>query len=89
MINQRNAIEMTIHFAYENRAKLPTRGPCSYEHLLRMAIEVRRNRQWDEGKIGRWLGWMQCALAIKLAFGDVEFEEKYLKHFSEMNKLCE
>lgn len=36
--------------------------PMSYAHALDMLTRVEQNpSSFSEGKLGRWLGWVQCA----------------------------
>lgn len=60
-MNQRQAFLDTVDLAAERGMQEIPGSPLGLEHLREMSVRV----QWDDfsdAKIGRWLGWAQCAV---------------------------
>lgn len=51
---------------------------CDYNHLMDM-LEKMEEEEFSEGKMGRWLGWMQCAVVC----ADIGLT---LHHMKEINR---
>lgn len=74
-MNQRSAFTATIGLAI-NRNMPSGPGPLSLTHLISM--NERITPDFSEAKLGRWLGWAQCAV---VAAGCATLEE-----MKELNK---
>lgn len=62
-MNQLKAAEDTMTFAsllHMDEIKINT-PELDYKHLRMMLIRMQ-TEPFSEGKMGRWLGWMQCAV---------------------------
>lgn len=60
-MNQADAFRATIRIAEQSgMPELP--GSDLGLHHLRSMLEVVNSKEFSEGKLGRWLGWAQCAL---------------------------
>lgn len=64
-MNTLAAIRDTIQLAYEKAAPtspfLSMEGPSGYKHMLDMYRRVEKDKM-SEGKLNRWLGFMQGVL---------------------------
>lgn len=62
-MDQHQAFAQTLALAEERGLPELPGTPFGLEHLRNMADVVAAG-DFDDGKLGRWLGWAQCALAI-------------------------
>lgn len=62
-MNQRMAFKETISHAIRNRMPLgEVEDSMSLMHIIDMDIRLEANPEYSEAKVGRWLGWAQCAV---------------------------
>lgn len=47
---------------------------CEIDHLRSMLQRVCESTEWSDGKMGRWLGWMQACVVMNLHHPDVDLE---------------
>lgn len=63
-MNVRQAITETMYAARQNHGgRFPQEGPLGLDHLENMFRKVTsvEGQDFSEGKLNRWLGWMQAA----------------------------
>ncbi|MGL4998002.1 MAG: hypothetical protein ACRC5T_03290 [Cetobacterium sp.] len=60
-MQQREAIKKTVELAEKHGMPELPGSLLGLEHLRYMA-EAAQNSEFSESKLGRWLGWAQCAV---------------------------
>lgn len=61
-MNQRRAFQQTLTLALERGMDLHDTGMTGFSYLLDMWLEIEANPEFDEFKLGRWLGWAQASV---------------------------
>lgn len=69
-MNMREAFRETVEMALLRRMPMRPGSELGLHHLLSM--QVRITPEFSEAKLGRWLGWAQCAV---VAAGCATLEE--------------
>lgn len=71
----------TVQLARE--LKIRKDGPLGLRHLETMLKKMETGKM-SEGKLGRWLGWMQCAVAATCRSREGQWE--MLARFKKLNR---
>jgi hypothetical protein len=79
-MNQRKAFDDTVALAIERGMPMNEGSDIGLAHLLDM--QQRITPDFSEAKLGRWLGWAQCALVAAC----VEVTLDDVKHINMMNR---
>jgi ABC-type Co2+ transport system permease subunit len=90
-VNQLEAMRQTLALATtgSNKFLMSATGPFSVDHYQQMIYDVdRRRREFDEAKIGRYLGWMQAGVTRSLSYADPRMETALLERFKRINRSC-
>lgn len=85
-MNMIKAFEETLALAREHGLEnVGSDTPdADYNHLVDMLEQIKKEpEKFSEGKLGRWLGWAQCAVYMG-ANGDIPLDE--LKEINKRNK---
>ena len=67
----RAAMDETMRLALPGQHLAPTTGPLSMKHLMDMHVRAQ-SPEMSEGKLNRWLGWMQAAV---VSWGDLTLDD--------------
>lgn len=71
-MNQRQAFNETINLAIARGMSLSPGSDLGLDHLIDMGARLGDNPGYSDAKVGRWLGWAQCAV---VAAGCATLEE--------------
>lgn len=71
MVRVRAAMDETMRLALPSQHLAPETGPLSMAHLMQMNV-LAQSEEMSEGKLNRWLGWMQCAV---VSWGDLTLDD--------------
>jgi len=61
-MNIRGAIEDTMSCAKTQARRRTSIPELSFEHLVDMHEQIKADDTMSDGKLNRWLGWMQAAI---------------------------
>lgn len=61
-MNQRKAFIETVDLAIDRGMPENPHLDTGLDHLMDMEDAISRHPEWSESKVGRWLGWAQCAV---------------------------
>lgn len=64
-MNQQEALRETVKLAVDHGMALDRDGHLGLYHLKEMLHAVDRG-DFSDAKLGRWLGWAQCAVAANI-----------------------
>lgn len=86
-MNQREAFTETIDLAIVRKMPLNPGSDLGLDHLIDMAGRLDDHPEYSEAKVGRWLGWAQCALVaanVGVTLDDVKAIN--MRHATEDNR---
>lgn len=76
-MDQLTAFDNTLALALERG--MPHTSPITprlgLDHLIKMRAILAENPDWPADKVGRWLGWAQCAVVAAGKATDKEMED--------------